>query len=141
MSTSFNEIALVTVTAWNSQNADKNGNYPVLLKAIAGKTVNRSILAGTLAMSEGFELNKTYLVQISEKEYSAQYGRQFSFTNLGEQKGLDIIRSVKELGSPQIIDVTSQNEMGNNQQAQMQNDSVPEFTAHAGPKLVGNKNK
>lgn len=100
----FNSIAIVNVTSWNTDNIDKNGAKPLLLKAIAGNTINKSVLAGTLAESQGFELNKTYMVQIDEKE-SNEYGRQFQFTNLGELKGVELIKAIKELGKPTITDV------------------------------------
>lgn len=101
----FNEIALVTVTSWNNETPDKNGEMPVLLKTIAGKSINKSILAGTLAKKSGFECNKSYIVQISEKEAN-EYGRQFNFTNLGEVSGIEILKAAKELGNPVVMKVT-----------------------------------
>ena len=126
----LNEIVLVTTSEWNGGNADKNGAKPMSLKAVAGKNINKSILAGTLAANSGFELNKTYLVQISEKEANKEYGRQFQFTNLGEQKGLDVIKAAKELGSPVIVDVTTEETV--NEQAQF---AAP---SRAQPKTVFN---
>lgn len=106
MSTQFNSIAIVNVVSWNSKEADKNGEMPILLKALAGKSINKSILAGTIAKSSGFELNKSYMVQIAEGKPSDEYGRQFNFTNLGEVSGLELIKAIKELGNPVIANVT-----------------------------------
>ena len=103
--TNFNEIALVVATPFNNGNVDKNGLEPMLLKCIAGKSVNRSILSGTIAEREGFESHKSYLVSITEREIDETYGRQFSFTNLGEMKGIDLIKASKELGKALIINV------------------------------------
>lgn len=101
----FNEIALVVATTFNNGNLDKNGLEPMLLKCIAGKSVNKSILSGTIAERSGFECNKSYLVSITEGEIDETYGRQFSFTNLGEMNGIDLIKASKELGKALIVNV------------------------------------
>lgn len=105
MTNSFNEIALVVATTFSNGNLDKNGLEPMLLKCIAGKSVNKSILSGTIAERSGFEPNKSYLVSIIEKDSDEVYGRQFDFTNLGELNGIDLIKAKKELGNALIMNV------------------------------------
>lgn len=105
MTNSFNEIALVVATQFNNGNLDKNGLEPMLLKCIAGKSVNKSIISGTIAERSGFEPNKSYLVSIIEKDSDETYGRQFDFTNLGELNGIELIKAKKELGNALIMNV------------------------------------
>jgi hypothetical protein len=105
MTNSFNEIALVVATTFSNGNLDKNGLEPMLLKCIAGKSVNKSILSGTIAERSGFEPNKSYLVSIIEKDSDEVYGRQFDFTNLGELNGIELIKAKKELGNALIMNV------------------------------------
>ena len=103
----MNGVSLITVKSWNTTNLDRNGLAPLLLKVVAGQMPNRAIISGTIAQNEGFEPNKTYLCQYTEGEPSAEHGRQFRFTNLGEVSGLDVIKATKELGAAQVVDVTN----------------------------------
>jgi hypothetical protein len=112
MTNSFNEIALVVATTFSNGNLDKNGLEPMLLKCIAGKSVNKSILSGTIAERSGFEPNKSYLVSIVEGETDEVYGRQFSFTNLGEMSGIELIKASKELGKALILNVLEEELVG-----------------------------
>lgn len=103
----MNGSALVIASNFQGKNAksDKNGKTPVLLVSIAGRMPNRSVLAGTIAESSGFEPGKKYMVSYTEGEPNV-YGRQFSFTNEGEVSTVaDTLLLKKEYGEPQIVQV------------------------------------
>jgi hypothetical protein len=101
----FNELVLVNVTKFNGSNTpDKNGLLPVMLQCIAGKMPNRNVLSGTMASENGFEIGKSYLVNIRECGFDIDFGTDFTFVNLKEvTTSSDIILSAKELGTAEII--------------------------------------
>ncbi len=86
--------------------ADKNGLSPILLRNLAGTTVNKSFISGTLAETLEIFPGKSYLIAISERQPDEQYGRQFSFIKLQELSAVEIVQLQKELGAPVTIDVT-----------------------------------
>jgi len=96
----------VTVRDFVNGEVDKNGKSPVLLYVLGGKCPNRNVLSGTFAENEGFEIGKSYLVQVTEREEDPTYGRQFQFTKIGELNTLDLIGIADKLGEPTMIDVT-----------------------------------
>ena len=103
----MNGIAVITVKSWNAGNADKHGKLPMLLKVVAGKVPNRSIISGTIAEREGFVENNSYLCQYTESAESETYGRQFNFSNLGQISGMEIIKATAELGEAVVVDVAT----------------------------------
>ena len=102
----LNEQIAVSVKQFNTDKTDKNGMAPVLLYVVAGKCPNKNIISGTVAEREGFELGKSYLVQVVEKDEDAVHGRQFSFTKIGELSTIDMIGIDAKLGAPQLVNVT-----------------------------------
>lgn len=102
-------IAIIKVSEFRGANAraDKNGLAPMFLSPLAGKIPNRAmILSGTMAQRDGIFENDTIMVQFTETEADAKYGRQFTVTNLGIVTRLEYITLKKELGAPEVIDVT-----------------------------------
>ena len=100
----LNEKIAVTVKTFQG-NADKNGMEPVYLNVLAGKCPNRNVLSGTIAEREGLEVGKSYLMQVREIEAN-EYGRQFTFSKIGELSALDVLDIEARLSSPVIIDVS-----------------------------------
>jgi hypothetical protein len=105
----FNEVSIIKVSAFTGESArqDKHGLDPVILTVIAGKCPNKSILSGTFAERELFEVGNTYLVMCQEIETSEEYGRQFRFTNLGKVPFSEMVSTMKQLGKATIVDVLS----------------------------------
>lgn len=103
--TSFNSISAITVTSWNSGKTDKHGKQPKFLKPLAGTlpSINKCVIAGTIAEKSSFELNKSYMVQVTESE-SNEYGRNFQFTNLGELSGLALLDVTQKLGTVILLE-------------------------------------
>src|ERR1044072_259043 len=82
---------------------DKNGENPMMLQCIAGQMPNRNVLSGTVGRRAGFEVGKTYLVNVRETGYDDIFGPYFTWIKVMElTSGLDIVRAVKELGDPRI---------------------------------------
>ena len=108
----MNGIALITAKTFTSANskADKNGLLPVLLKCTAGTMPNKSILSGSVALSEGFEAGKSYICQYTETEESEEYGREFTFSNCGVVTGLELVETAVKLGPAVIVDVLDEDE-------------------------------
>jgi len=104
---SFSSVFLAVASSWNSGKGDKNGLAPILLKCVAGKAVNKSIISGTIAESLGIKENHTYMISVTEGEVDETYGRQFNFTNLGEVSGVAILDAYARLGNSVIVDVTA----------------------------------
>ena len=100
----FSEVIVVTVTTYSGTTTpDKNGLMPVMLQCMAGKMPNRNVLSGTVADRAGFEVGKTYLVQIREQGRDKVFGPTFSFTKMSELKGVEIVDAVKKLGPAEIL--------------------------------------
>lgn len=103
----FNEMIVVAVTPFSgTDSSDKNGENPVMLQCIAGKMPNRNVLSGTVAQRAGFEVGKTYLVNVRKNGTDKIFGEDFAFIKVKELvTGKDIIESVKDLGSAQILTI------------------------------------
>lgn len=104
----FNEIILVSVTPFSGTTSpDKNGEQAVMLQCIAGKMPNRNVLSGTVAKRTGFEIGKSYLVQVRESGFDKKYGTDFTFIKIKEvESASDIVETTKKLGAPTILNVT-----------------------------------
>jgi len=115
---------------------DKHGKYPIILVPVAGKIPNRQVISGTVADREGFSINQTYMVQVIERESDAQYGRQFTFTNLGQLGGVDVIKAAKELGEASVFNIDANLPEGRSQveEAQRQEEISQYDEANAGEK-------
>ena len=101
----FQSLVLVNATTFNG-NADKHGEAPILLNVLAGKAPNRNIISGTVAIKNGFEIGKMYIVQITEGKESPQYGRQFNHNKISEVKVTEMVDIMKGFGAAIIFDVT-----------------------------------
>jgi len=101
----YNEMIVAAVTNFSGTTTpDKNGEAPVMLQCIAGKMPNRNVLSGTVAMRAGFEVGKTYLVNIREQGFDTTYGPDYTYIKIQELvTGLDIIQACKALGEPQVF--------------------------------------
>lgn len=101
----FNEMIVAAVTTFSGTTTpDKNGEAPVMLQCIAGVMPNRNVLSGTVAMRAGFEVGKTYLINIREQGYDVTYGPDYTYIKVMElSTGLDIVRACKELGEPKVL--------------------------------------
>lgn len=84
---------------------DKNGLPAILLTTIAGKSVNRNLISGSVAKKDGFEVGKMYGCMVQEKK-ADDYGRQFSFVNAGEIPVWQLGQAMESMGELDIIDVT-----------------------------------
>lgn len=87
----------------NPASADKNDKMPIILVGVAGKYPDKRVLSGTVAERAGFEPHNTYLVSVQEGESDKEYGRQFTYTNLGKMNMADIISAKKELGAASMV--------------------------------------
>lgn len=105
---SLNTMIVASVTNFSGTTTpDKNGETPVMIQCIAGQMPNRNVLSGTVAMRAGFEVGKTYLVNVRETGYDDIFGPDFTFIKVMElNNGLDIVRAAKELGEPRVLFVT-----------------------------------
>lgn len=103
----FNEMIVVAVTPFSgSDSTDKNGEMPVMLQCIAGRMPNRNVLSGTVARRAGFEVGKTYLVNVRQQGTDKEYGEDYTFIKIAWlESGLDIARTAKELGEAVVFDV------------------------------------
>ena len=95
-------IVVNVVEYRGSKTRDNNGKASVMLIAQAGRMPNRNVLTGTVAENAGFVVGNTYLAQVIEKDEDKVYGRQFNFLALEELKGLDIIKTCKEIGPVEL---------------------------------------
>lgn len=100
----FNTMIVAAVTGFSGTTTpDKNGNFPVMLQCIAGQMPNRNVLSGTVAERAGFEVGKTYLVNVREVGYDEVFGPDYTYIKIAElSTGLDIVRAAKELGEAKI---------------------------------------
>lgn len=102
----FNQLVLVSVTPFSgTTTADKNAKMPVMLQCIAGKMPNRNVLTGTVAERAGFEVGKSYLVQVREQGLDADFGLDFNFIKIKEVTAIEAVEITKSLGQAQIITV------------------------------------
>lgn len=101
----LNTMIVASVTAFSGTTTpDKNGSAPVMLQCIAGQMPNRNVLAGTVAQRAGFEIGKTYLVNVRETGYDEVFGPDYTFIKIMELKsGLDIVQSAMQLGEARIL--------------------------------------
>ena len=98
-------VVSVKIFTGKTATADVNGLEPIYLKVIGGKSPNRTILSGTVADNEGFEVGKTYLAQVSEDEVHEVHGRQFIWTKIVEMSAMDVLDAENRVGAPVMFDV------------------------------------
>ncbi len=103
----FSSIIIAKVSPFEQGNLDKNGKLPVILNVVAGNSPNRTVLSGTIAEREGFNVGETHLVQVREVA-ADEYGRQFNFVKLSDNplKAMDILTASQQVGAATIFDVT-----------------------------------
>jgi hypothetical protein len=94
----------------NPASPDKNGNMPVLLHPVAGSCPDKRIIAGTVALNEGMQINKTYLISCVETDTDEEFGRQFNFTVIAEASIMEIMQAPNFLGQPSLIPVMEEGE-------------------------------
>jgi len=100
----LNTMIVAAVTNFSGTTTpDKNGESPMMLQCIAGIMPNRNVLSGTVGRRAGFEVGKTYLVNVRETGYDDIFGPDFTFIKVMElTRGLDIVQAAKELGDARI---------------------------------------
>ena len=108
----LNTMFIATVAAYTGSieepsSPDKHGKMPVILSVIAGQSPNKRILSGTVAERNGLVVGKAYLVQATEDEPDAVYGRQFNFTAVKEASLMEVVEAGKLLGPAALLDVTT----------------------------------
>lgn len=103
----LNTMIVATVTPFSGTTTpDSNGLAPVMLQCIAGTMPNRNVLSGTVAKRAGFEVGKTYLVNVRENGADIVFGSDFTFIKVMElTTGLDVVKASKEIGDPNIQNV------------------------------------
>lgn len=123
----LNTMIVASVTGFSGTTTpDKNGAAPVMLQCMAGNMPNRNVLSGTVAQRAGFEIGKTYLVNVRESGYDEIFGPDFTYIKIMElTTGLDIVRASKELGEPRITYV--QRPEGFEQHYQRKGDAVESY--------------
>jgi hypothetical protein len=94
---------LATVKSFTNGEADKNGNLPVILNPVAGKCPDKRVIAGTVALNDGMQINKTYLISCTEGDEDPEYGRQFNYSVVAEASLMEIVQSTQFLGAPSLI--------------------------------------
>ena len=101
----LNTMIVAAVTNFSGTTTpDKNGETPIMLQCIAGQMPNRNVLSGTVARRAGFEVGRTYLVNVRETGYDDIFGPDYTFVKVMElDNGLDIVRAAKELGEARIL--------------------------------------
>lgn len=107
---SFIFVATATTKHFNKGGAessvDKNGNYPIQLTVSAGKAPARSlVISGSVAMSQGIEAGKTYVVQATLRDIN-DYGDNWNHLVLGTLTTLDLIKLndfKAAYGQPKVI--------------------------------------
>jgi hypothetical protein len=101
----LNTMIVAAITNFSGTTTpDKNGETPIMLQCIAGQMPNRNVLSGTVGRRAGFEVGKTYLVNVRETGYDDIFGPDYTFVKVMElSTGLDIVRAAKELGEPKIM--------------------------------------
>ena len=107
----FNSMIIAAVKSYNQGKANKNGALPVILSVVAGNCPNRHVIDGSIAEREGLEVGKTYLISVTETAPDAEFGRRFTFTNLGVPTMMDIISAPKVLGAPVVFDVKASSDV------------------------------
>lgn len=114
----YSSTFLGTVKSYNGSNenpakADKNGNMPVLLHPVAGQCPDKRIIAGTVAINEGMQINKSYLITCTETEPDEEHGRQFNYTVVSEASLVEILQATQFLGAPSLVPVMDANDEAN----------------------------
>lgn len=86
--------------------ADKNGEGAVMIQCIAGRMPARNVISGTVAQRSGFEVGKTYLINIREAGHHEVHGMQYDFIKIKElSSGSDIVDTCLKLGDPIVFNV------------------------------------
>lgn len=103
----FNEIIVGTITKYSgTTDTDKNGEEPIMIQCVAGKMPNRNTLSGTVGKRAGFEIGKTYLINVRKSGEDEQFGEDFTWLKMQEiTSPLDVIKAKQELGEAQIITI------------------------------------
>lgn len=107
--TKFNSMFVATaklLTAKKDEEVrlDVNGNQSVILIPVAGSCPDKRVLSGTVALNEGMAINNTYLINCTEGEPDAEYGRQFNFSIVSTMSVMEIMQSTQMLGQPRIVE-------------------------------------
>lgn len=107
----FNGMFIGRVTAFQKagQLTDANGHQNVILTPIAGKCPSKRVIAGSLALTQGFVPGDVVAVSFTEGQRDEEYGRQFSFTNVGRLTTMEALGAVAQFGNPEIVDVEDDN--------------------------------
>lgn len=98
----FTFVAICSPFNGKGVTADKNGKLPVVLQPISGTSPRGlNVLSGTVAENSGFEPGKTYGVIATERPADEEYGRQFSFTKVGEVSAIEAMS--QPLGAVKLL--------------------------------------
>lgn len=102
----LNEMIIITVTKFSGTDTpDKNGEEAVMLQCIAGTMPNRNVMSGTVAKRGGFEVGKSYLVNVREAGIDDTFGQDFDFVKVKEVDALEAIKGRQLLGEPKILTI------------------------------------
>ena len=100
-------VAMFQGSTENPAQADKNGNFPVILNPLAGKIPSKRVLSGTVARNMRLIAGKTALVAYQETEEN-EFGRQFNFTVANNDVSIsETLAGYATLGAPSVIKVTA----------------------------------
>lgn len=101
----YNTFVVGTITPFSgSTTPDKNGELSVMVQCVGGRMPNRNVLSGTVAKRAGFEVGKTYLINIREQGFDKVFGPDYTFIKVMElESGQDIIESALKLGPPEVF--------------------------------------
>lgn len=102
----FSSMCIVSVNYFTNGSLDRNGKQPIILNVVSGKFPNRTVLSGTIAESNGFEVGKTYLASVKETE-SNEFGRQFIWQKLKEVDAMEIVTTSTHLGNAEMFDASA----------------------------------
>lgn len=100
----LDELVVAKVVEFGgSTDGDKNRKPTWMLRIQAGKWPNRNTVSSTVLERAGFELGKTYLVQVTETGEDAIHGRQFNWLALKEVEPIEVVALRKDLGKSEMI--------------------------------------
>lgn len=87
-------IFTATAKFIDTNDVDKNGNPPMVLRALSGHSPrNLNIISGSLSKLKGFENNKHYAILAFDKHL--ENSRQFTYVNIGELSTIEVIREME----------------------------------------------
>lgn len=107
----FNGVFIAKVTQFmkSGSQTDANGHTNIILTPIAGKCPSKRVIAGSLALTQGFVPGDVVAVSFTEGQRDEEYGRQFNFTNMGRLSTLETLGALSQFGNPEIVDVEDDN--------------------------------